>query len=117
MNADRSPFSTMLESEIERVKLGHPLPDANLSVEEKRTSPETTSTYKPSFLLFQYSFSNGRSVPSSCVTWYCNGVSFSLSAAFSLALFGLEEAVEKQADKRRAVEAELKRYQAVYGEL
>ena len=36
---------------------------------------------------------------------------------FELIRTHLIDTIEKQADKRRAVEAELKRYQAVYGEL
>src|SRR5512141_95295 len=37
----------------------------------------------PASWLSQYSLRNGASVPSSCVTWYCRGVSFRLSSSRS----------------------------------
>src|SRR5512141_1844462 len=37
----------------------------------------------PAAWLSQYSLRNGASVPSSCVTWYCSGVSFRLSSSRS----------------------------------
>ena len=48
---------------IDFVKEGHPVPESNLSFELNNGSPEITSTYIPSFLLFQYSLSKAGSVP------------------------------------------------------
>ena len=41
----------------------------------------------PGSLLSQYSFSNGRSVPSCCVTRYCSGVSSDTASGFLLYVF------------------------------
>lgn len=64
------------------VKLGHPQPDSNLSLEENRGSPVATSTYIPLSKVFQYSFEKARSVSFSWVTAYCSGVSFFFSSSF-----------------------------------
>ena len=58
-----SSLSTMLSGSNGLVKLGQPVPESNLSMEIKSGSPETMSTYMPSFLLSQYSFLKGGSVP------------------------------------------------------
>lgn len=63
-----SSFSTTFEGSRGRVKLGHPVPESNLSVELKSGSPDTISMYIPSFLLFQNSLSKAGSVPFSWVT-------------------------------------------------
>jgi len=55
----------MLLSIIGLVKLGQPVPDLYLSIELKRGSPDTISTYIPSLVLFQYSLLKGGSVPHS----------------------------------------------------
>src|ERR1700722_9892812 len=66
--------STTRPGSTGRVKLGHPVPDSNLSCEENSGSPVATSTYRPAAWLFQKSLWNGGSVAPSCVTSYCNGV-------------------------------------------
>src|SRR5262245_26914357 len=63
------------------VKLGHPVPESNLSVELNSGSPVVTSTYSPRSWLSQNSFRNGGSVPAFCVTSYCAEVSFFLRSA------------------------------------
>jgi len=80
INKCRSSFVRTLAGTRGFVKLGHPVPDSNLSSELKSGSPETTSTYMPASWLSQYSLRNGGSVPSCCVTLYCSGVSRSLSS-------------------------------------
>ncbi len=37
----------------------------------------------PGAWLSQYALWNARSVPHSCVTWYCSGVSFFFSSSFA----------------------------------
>ena len=44
MNRLRSVFSFTFGASSGRVKLGHPVPESNLSNELKSGSPETTST-------------------------------------------------------------------------
>ena len=55
----RSSCSTTKFGSTGRVKLGQPVPESYLSAEMKSGSPETMSTYSPSCLLFQNSFSKG----------------------------------------------------------
>ena len=49
---------------------GHPHPESNLSSEEKRISPSTTSTYIPSSKKSSYFPLNAGSVIESCVISY-----------------------------------------------
>src|SRR5213082_1747938 len=70
MKSDRSVFWLMFAPSSGRVKLGHPVPDSNLSSELNSGSPDTTSTEMPARGLSQYSLGNGGSVAPCCVTWY-----------------------------------------------
>ena len=68
---DRSVFVWTASATTGLVKLGHPVPLSSLSVDENRGCPETTSTYRPSSWLSQYSLRKAGSVPSFWVTRYC----------------------------------------------
>ena len=63
------------------IKLAQPQLESNFSFDENSGSPETTSTYKPSSWLSQYSLRCGGSVPSFCVTSYCIGVNFARNSS------------------------------------
>src|SRR2546428_14024460 len=58
MKSERSVPLWMFAGSSGLVKLGHPVPDSNLSSEEKRGSPDTTRTESPAPRVFQYSFRN-----------------------------------------------------------
>jgi hypothetical protein len=70
----RSTLSMTLSRTTGRVKLGHPVPESNLSRDENSGSPVATSTYKPASWLSQNSLWNGGSVASRWVTSYCMAV-------------------------------------------
>ena len=74
MKRPKSRFFTTLPASTGLVKLGQPVPLSNLSTEANSGSPDTTSTYRPGSLLFQYSPVNGGSVPFFWVISYCSGV-------------------------------------------
>ncbi len=63
-------------------KLGQPVPESYLSIDENNGSPDTISTYIPARFSLSYSFLNGGSVPAFCVTVYCSAVSFIMIAIF-----------------------------------
>src|SRR2546425_11434333 len=68
MKSERSVRVWMFAGSSGFVKLGHPVPDSNLSSEEKSGSPDTTATESPGRWLAQYSVWNGGSVASRRVT-------------------------------------------------
>src|SRR5882672_6890004 len=55
-------------------KLGQPEPESYLCSESKSLAPHTMQLYVPCSLLYVYGPVKARSVPLSCVTWYCSGV-------------------------------------------
>lgn len=58
-----------------RVKLGHPVPESNLSSESKSSFPQHTQRYTPGSLEALYFPVNAGSVPFCLVIRYCSGVS------------------------------------------
>src|SRR5205085_5719806 len=67
------------------VKLGHPVPESNLSFDVNSGWPVVMSTYRPRAWLSQYRLWNGTSVSARWVTLYCSGLS-SLRSSASLGL-------------------------------
>ena len=64
---EKSLCRVMTSGETGFENAGQPQPESNLSSEENRTSPSTTSTYIPSSKKSSYSPLNGGSVMASCV--------------------------------------------------
>src|SRR2546426_10211947 len=61
MKSERSVRVWMFTGSSGFVKLGHPVPDSNLSSEEKSGSPDTTSPESPGRWVARYSVRNGGS--------------------------------------------------------
>jgi hypothetical protein len=69
------------------VKLGHPVPESNLSSDLKRAFPQHTHLYIPFSLDETYCPVNGISVSFFLVTRYCSGVRFLFHCSLLLEIF------------------------------
>lgn len=82
--ADRSTWIVIFCSETALLKLGHPVPESNLSSERKRSMPQQAQAYTPSAWQSWYLPENGASVPLIRAT---SKVSGSRTAFHSLSVF------------------------------
>src|SRR3989338_8460864 len=78
----KSSLSSIFSRLAGSVKLGQPVLESNLVSAENSSAPHEAHLYIPFSCEFQYLPEKGCSVPFSCITRYCSGVSFPFHLSF-----------------------------------
>ncbi len=89
MNRLWSVSVSTLSPVLGRVKLGHPVPESNLSSESKSGLPQQTQRYRPGSFDALYLPVNAGSVPFFLVIRYCSGVSSARHSSSVLRIFSV----------------------------